>query len=381
MSAEADPTVTCYKRQATITPTPTITPTVTPTTTPGASGHPNMYLDKSEIDAIKTSITSGGPVLEEQKPWKIAYDNLMVDANTALNANIQSVTYGGPIPPSGDIHDEYTIDSDRTDYSALINVSKYVRSLGLAYAITGNSKYAEKALVFIRKWTIDPDTKMNPKFTTYGSRIELSITMPGMFYGADLIWNYPGWDNAEKEEFKKWTRQMIASAKTWSAEQNFENWRLVFISSASIITEDQNSRNYAFAKWKDIISSQMDTDGKMVLELNRETSLSYSLYAVNAMIQTAEIARHYGVDLYNYKLEDGRGLELALDYHARYVINPSLWQYSQTRTYDGANAALYELAYKFKQKPSYLAAMNRWGRPMYETRTMGPVTLTHSFKG
>jgi hypothetical protein len=198
-----------------------------------------------------------------------------------------------------------------------------------------------------------------------------------MFYGADLIWNYPDWNISDKNAFKSWAAQMINSAKTWSYKNNLENWKLVFISSASVITEDTNSRQYAFDRWKSIIADQMNLDGSMKQELKRTNSLSYSIFAINAMIQTAEIARHYDVDLYNYKLSDGRGLEKALDFYAPYVANPSTWPKKQISPYNGDGVALYELAYSFKQKSSYKDVINRWGRPMYDSRIMGPVTLTH----
>jgi len=97
------------------------------------------------------------------------------------------------------------------------------------------------------------------------------------------------------------------------------------------------------------------------------------------MVQTAEIARHHGVDLYNYTLEDGRSLEKALGYHASFAANPSSWHYQQINAYGGENAALYELGYASRQKSSYMDVINKWKRPMYESRIMGPVTLTHTF--
>ena len=142
-----------------------------------------------------------------------------------------------------------------------------------------------------------------------------------------------------------------------------------------------------------LIPQQMDAQGKMVHELIRVTSLDYSMYAVNAMIQVAEIARHHpelGYDLYDYKLSDGRGLEKALDFHVPYVYDPNAPQkwislgYKQQGGYDGAtkgNAQVYELAYAWKQKSSYMGCINRWKRPMYEIRNMGPITLTHAYRG
>lgn len=345
--------------------------------------HPNMYLNDDEISIIKRKIGN------DEQPWRVAYDNMINDDDKWLNMPIQSVTFGGNISPGGDIHEYNTgvpyitdgisgPDVDRTDYNAAINMSRTVRNLGLVYALTGKDVYAEKAIILINAWTIDPDTKMNPKFTNSQSFIELSVSIPAMFYGADLIWNYPGWNQTDKDAFRQWVAQMIEDAKGWNRDNNFENWRLVFISSGSVITEDVVSRKYAFDRWKSIIPDQMNLDGSMKQELTRTNSLTYSTYALNGMLQTAEIARHYGVDLYNYKLLDGRGLEKALDFHAPYIINSSNWTYKQIYQYKGDNSAIYELAYSFKQKSSYYDVINRWKRPMYEMRVMGQTTLTHA---
>lgn len=348
------------------------------------STHPNMYINANEIEYIKEN------VILNKEPWKMAYDSAIKNANSALNTPIQSVTFGGKTPTSGDIHDystDYPIlddgipnpNADRTDYNVVLKMTKAVRDLGIAYTFSGDSIYAEKAVQLINAWVVNPSTKMNPRYTNYQSRIEISITMPSLFYAADLVWNYPGWDSSDKAAFKEWSGKLADSARTsWSGESNVENWRLVLISSGAVMADDNDNLQFAFNKWKTLISDQMNMDGSLKYELRRTNSLSYSIFATNAMIQTAEIARHHGVDLYNYKLPDGRGLDTSLDFLAPYIINPSTWPHQQIITYTGESVAIYELAYSFGQKSSYMDIIKKWKRPMYETKTMGPVTLTHA---
>lgn len=361
----------------------TITSNISIVNVTSATGHPNMFLNQSEIEDIKEKVMSN------REPWKTAYERLMSEADSSLSTPIQSVTYGGITPPTGDIHDYWagTVlipDPDRTDYRAAIKLGKSVRALGISYALTGDSRYADKAVQLINAWTVTPSTRMNPRFTpgpnnTWVNVIEYYVTFPGMFYGADLIWNYPGWNSADKDEFKSWAKDLISSSgrNKPSNPQNYENWRTLFISSAAVVADDYDTLNWVSNYWKELIPLQMDSQGKMIRELERHNSLSYSLYAIGPMIQAAEIARHHGTDLYNYRLADGRSLELALDFHAPYVAGKKSWPYPQRDTYAGENAALYELAYSFKQKSPYMDVINKWGRPMYEGRTMGPVTLTH----
>ncbi len=370
--------------------------------------HPNMYLNMDEITAIKTKVQAN------QEPWKTAYDKLMSTSSDekygsmgwAMNLPKQSVTYDG----GGHVYK--TCDnppcSPRGDYDAAVKVGKAVRNLGLVYALTGESRYADKAIQLINAWCIDSDTYMEPIQGNFNSRIELSVTMPGMFYGADLIWNYSGWDTDKKNKFVDWVRKLAGDSESWVQDdcynnypckedgwcQNQEAWRLLFRMSTSVILGDANTRNDAFDKWKKYVDCQISSKGCTKGEVHRTTSLNYSMYAINALIQTAEIARHYGVDLYSYKTSDGRGLEKALDLYAKYVSDPnapSKWKSEcpcgkcqQDGGYDGStngNAQVYELAYTFVgNKSIYKQCIERWRRPMNEIRTMGPVTLTHALK-
>jgi len=363
-----------------------------------AASHPNMYLNQDEIDAIKIKISAN------EEPWTSAYSQVISAANSALNQSPLSVTFQGstgnqyfterpfcgwPTPPAcrdGEINP----NADRGDYVAAIALGAAVRDLGLAYAFTGEAQYADKAIDFIRAWSLNPGTRMIPT-TAIGNRIELFITLPGYFYGADLIWNYDGWDSGEKAAFTNWVKSVGDHARENGAGlNNFANWRVVLVASAGALLDDSALLDFAETEWRRLIPLQMNDAGssragQLGLEVGRTQGLHYSMYALNAMIQAAEILRHRNVDLYNFVDDGGRGLELALDFMTPYAINPSLWgNDSQTRGNEqirpitqNNSMALYELAYTQYEKQSYLDAINRWGRPMYDIRTMGVTTLTH----
>lgn len=358
--------------------------------------HPDMFIDSTEIESIKSMVVA------EKEPWLTAYKTLIKDAGKALKSPAFSVVNQGPT--TGNSINEYLTerpycgwdpaispcgkeccdgqknpDSDRSDYEAAIKFGKAVRDLGLAYAFTGDKKYADKALGLIKTWTIDPNTRMAPKFTISQSFIELYISIPGMFYGADLIWNYKGWSPADKTAFIKWTKDITLEAAGKRHKNNFENWRVAFVMAGAALLEDENLMNVAIRHFKDNIAKQVRPDGAMIHEIGRTNSLDYSLYAVLAMVQAAETVRHYGEDLYHYKSSDQHGLELILDYHAPYASGMAQWPYQQIKGYKGDNTWVYEFGYSIFQKPVYKAVLDHWGRPMYDERNMGPVSLTHGY--
>jgi hypothetical protein len=112
--------------------------------------------------------------------------------------------------------------------------------------------------------------------------------------------------------------------------------------------------------------------------LRRTLSLDYSIFALNAMTQGAEIARHFGVDLYGYRNSRNQGLETVFDAYAPYMLDPSAWPYQQISEYDQTGVFVYELAYShYGHKDIYQSIIDLYGRPLFDIRSMGPVTLTH----
>lgn len=360
-----------------------------------AASHPNSYLNAAELAAIKGRVQAG------DAPWAAAHSALIADADAALGLSPGSVTKQGSTG-----HDYYTEapycgwdpasspcgasccdgqinpNADRGDYVAAIAVSHAVRDLGLAYALTGKTAYADKAVTLIRVWCLDSATYMTPKATNGQSEIELAITIPGMFYGADLMWSYSGWPATQRTAFIQWTRDFATSFKTRRTsldEANFGDWRLVFLANAAVITEDPDLMAYVVGHYRQLTPNQIDAGGVLVKEIGRTKSLDYATYAANAIIQVAEIARHHGVDLYNYQAADGRGsIHKAMRWLAPYVKTPSTWPHPQISAYTGANAAAFELAYFAWGEAPMLDAINRWGRPVVDIRTAGHLTLTHA---
>jgi hypothetical protein len=125
------------------------------------------------------------------------------------------------------------------------------------------------------------------------------------------------------------------------------------------------------------MDGQMNLDGSLISEIVRPWGIGYGNYAMQAMAQAAEIARHQGYDLYNYKLPDGRGIEKGADYMAGPTANPATWPHSNTPAYAGQHSGYFEYLYQWKQKSTYLNAVKRWGRPAEEDWINRQVTLTH----
>jgi hypothetical protein len=368
--------------------------------TRAADEAPVLYLSAAEIADVKARVEAG------KEPWHAAHDAWRHDAEKALaHAGDYSVVRQGHVLEGGSPHDYCTdavyrgwkrVDgkdpdrrdgqinphADRADYEAAVAFGRDVRDLGLAYALTGEERYAKKAAALLEVWCVAPETRMTPRFPNMQSHIELSITMPDAIYGAAFLARWPGWPAEERAAVTQWVGDFASEAQHWAAPNNFDNWRVVVLAAAGAYLEDQAMLETAWARFRANIGTQMNDNGSLKFELTRVDALTYSAYALNAMMQAAEIARHHGVDLYHFTLPDGRGLERCLDFHAPYLADPARWVAegnSQHGEMNAGSAAVYELALReWPAKPAYRAVLQRWPRPLVEERIIGPITLTHA---
>ncbi len=345
---------------------------------------PNILLDLDELNAIKAKVVAN------IEPWKSGYNKLIIQANSALSLPDMSVTFGGLNQCGSNnifcTEPYYGASSDRYDW---LNGAKPlgigVRDLGMAYAFTGDSQYADKLIQLVKVWSINPSTAMQPVFGNSQGRMDLYGTMTGMIYGVGFVWDYSGWSQSDKDTFKNWVRTLAYNAKAFGpSPNNFENWRNALLSISGAFLDDQVLLDAAFQNYRNAIPSQVHWTGRMNWEYDRTNGwggLGYSLYAIHAMTITAEVARHRGVDLYNYTSDGVRGLKVALDYHVPFAINPSSWPWGiGTSTINGSSGVgIYEVAYSYWQDSNYLDVINQWGRPMTMGMwAFGVITLTHA---
>jgi hypothetical protein len=355
---------------------------------------PNLYLNQSEINQIKANISAS------YEPWKSAHTKFMQDANWSLtNVPLMSVVDngGGNIflsdPPYTQGQDGINNpESDRHDWDVAIRSSDTIFKLGLAYQLTNDEKYANRALEHIRHWYINPETRVDPGIGNIRNQIDVYTSLPQAFYGIDLLWNYPGFTQSEKTTIQNWAKlelkfvQELANNDQYMrgyGHNNWENARIAYQMVLAHFATDQTAFLDAVERWKDM-TRHINESNLLTGELGRTLSLTYSMMATSAINRGAEIARHNGIDLYSYRNSQGKGLQNVFDAHAPYLLNPSSWPFEQITTYQGIYVHSYEIAYTRYKKDSYKNVIEHFGRPIrYDRIGLGPTTLAFgsSFSG
>jgi len=262
-----------------------------------------------------------------------------------------------------------------------------VRTLALAHFVTGDDRYAEKAIDQIHHWFLDESSYQYPEGSgDYG--VEQYITIPKFLMGAALLRGHSYWD--AKDATTPWNDGSAAAAEdalaewatTWAdslTEPNHNNiwiWLAVAEASAAAYAGDDTLFQSAVDRYKsDPAWNDYNDDGSFQAELDRSNGFRYQLYRMKAHAMFCELARHRGMDLYSYN-----DLQRSFDWMAQYVLNPDDWQWgAESLEFDLSHEApgVYELAYSIWQEPAYLDVVKQAGRPVDDGRLLQWVTFSH----
>ena len=332
-----------------------------------------IYVDFDEIRKVKKLIENN------DKRFAGNYQQIIDNANMALNEGPFSVINKKRTPPSGDKHDYLSMgpywwpDSTKADglpyirHDGLINPEtrdEYVdtsgknkmfqntETLGWAYYFSEDKKYALKALELLETWFVKPETRMNPN-------LNFAQGIPGICDGRGIgiidwarinklittiqILDANGFMQKEtKTELWKWFEEyhtwLITHEYGRSEDDYFNNhgtWYDVQVTGIEMMlgkTEMAKAR-LERAKQKRI-ASQIEPDGSQPHELARTKSLGYSSMNLQAFIQLANLGKKLGVDLWNFESADGRSIKKAISFLQPIATKKKTWNYQQIADID-----------------------------------------------
>ena len=325
-----------------------------------------ILMDLEYLASTRARIEKDDPELKD------AYDQLIEDAEAALKEGPFSVTDKEKLPPSGDKHDYASYsrywwpdptkpdglpyirrdgetnpnsqnlkESDRQRLGALgINTE----TLGLAYYLTGDDKYAIKAAQLLRTWFLDKETYMNPNVNHAQCRPgHNNGTKSGVLDGrvlirafecSLLIANSTALSDNELKRLKEWAEQYfvwlttndmaLEEAASKNNHGSFYDVQAMYfgIYSGNLEASTQIAQKFAQRR----ILSQIEPDGSMPEEMARTRPLFYSIYNLHAMFLVANLAKKVDVDLWEAGDENSR-LRAALDYLVPYADSKNTWPY------------------------------------------------------
>ena len=309
--------------------------------------------------------------------------DMVLEANSILSEKPTSVMEKNQTAPSGNKHDFYSLAfyewpnpdtpdglpyvsrdgkvnpevytiSDRTNLNKMI---ERVKTLTIANYFTDNSTYSLKAKELLQVWFLDKETHMNPnldyaeiekgKGRLNPSGIMEGVDLPELTDAIRLLELSPEWSKEVSTGMEEWFNDyfnwLLSShsgkfeGKRMNNHGTYYNvqvaWIGLFLNKTDFTKDllESMMQDISSAPYEDIsklIVVRINPDGSQPFELERTTSLHYSMYNLLGLFQLAKIGNKIGIDMWNYEVR-GAGLKKALDFILPYALDKSTWPYQQ----------------------------------------------------
>jgi hypothetical protein len=316
---------------------------IEPTTSAGDSTSPSVpstspkgslgYLVlPTDLAARAAQAKQGVPLLRTAK------DEVLADADIALAV--------GP-------HATQVLDIPGTE-GPFVDDTAAAYGLGLAYAVSGDERYAAGARAEIMAWV--QTTKQLQHACPIDGSCQTSLivgrVVPGFVYAADLIRASAAWSAADEAAFVAWLHDLILPGL--SERQN--NWGDAGDFARAAITDyigDRAGFAAALAEWRTRLDL-IPADGHIPEETRRGTSgMSYTQEAIGYKVATARLAELRGVDLWSYVGKQGASLKSALDLLRMYWFAPATWPYDGNVRVPSPSP-MWEIVYQHYQDPAWV---------------------------
>lgn len=329
--------------------------------------------DRNHLEKVRSQI--------DRPMYSVAYGALIKDADSLLSVEPLSVMVKKKVAPSGDPHDYMSLaryyhpdpskpdglpyinrdgvtnsEIDLYDRNRLGETAGCISTLALAWYLSGNEDYADKATELIDTWFLNPATRMNPDF-------EYAQVIPGingnkgrcygvidgyslieMLDGVALLEGSKAWTGKKDKQLKKWVDSLL----DWILSSDQGREEAAQANNHSVAYDTQAIAFAMYAGREDVakriisefpekrIFRQIDPDGSQPHELKRTLSFHYSHYNLTHFIDIFLMAQKLGLKIDDKVSDDGRGFYKAMDFLASYLDkNQSEWPGQQLSGFEG----------------------------------------------
>ena len=343
--------------------------------------------DSAHLARVKESI--------HEPYYAAAFAHLLQQADACLQAGPLSVMDKQAVPESGDKHDYMSLaryywpDPSKPDGLPYVNrdgesnpelngydripmgtTCNRIETLSLAWYLSGNEAYAQRAVELLRVFFLDKATRMNPNLN-YAQVARGHNGNRGRSYGVLDAYSIVGMLDAllllEHGQASALTRRDCKEMRAWVSRllrwmQESEQGRKeraggnnhgvccdVMLAAFSLYVGDmEKAREVISEVPQRRIDTQIAPDGSQPQELRRTLSFHYSIYNLNFFADLCMLAHRVGVNLEDYVSTDGRSLYQALNFLSPYMgKSVEEWPHKQIHGWGEKQQDLARLLYRY----------------------------------
>ena len=274
----------------------------------GHSMHP-----LNQISYVKKKIK------EQQEPYFTAYRQLMHYADSIQDVS-QNALEDFAVPGFYDKPEEHRANSlalQRDAFAAYCSA--------LAYQLSGEECYGQKACYFLNAWS-----STNKKYSEHDGVLVMSYSGSALLMAAELMMDTPIWNSQDKDAFKAWVSQVYRKAvnEIRVHKNNWADWgRFGSLLAASLLDDKEEvARNVQLIK-SDLFV-KIAEDGHMPEEVVRgNNGIWYTYFSLAPMTAACWLVYNLtGENLFVWE-HNGASLKKALDYMLYFHQHPSEWKW------------------------------------------------------
>lgn len=230
---------------------------------------------------------------------------------------------------------------------AMIRLSQVVGALASAYQLTKDEKYVKHAILHLRAWFIDTNTKMNPNLlyaqaikgvaTGRGIGIIDTIQLMEVVQGLQAMYGAKSLTSNTVNGVKDWFVQYLQWLTTHQYgkdEMNAKNnhgtcWVMQVACFAKFVGAKQ-LMEFCSNRFKTIIlPEQMANDGSLPLELKRTKPFGYSIFNLDAMATICQLLSTKENNLWTYETPHGLGIKKGIQFLYPYLEDKTKWPFAK----------------------------------------------------
>jgi hypothetical protein len=255
---------------------------------------------------------------------------------------------------------------------AMIRLSQIIGALASAYQLTKDEKYVKHAVLHLRAWFINSDTKMNPNLlyaqaikgvaTGRGigiiDTIQLMEVVQGLqaMYGAKSL--PPEVTSATKSWFSSyltWLTEHQYGKDEMNAKNNHGTCWVMQVACFAKFVGDQKLMAFCSDRFKKVIlPQQMANNGSLPLELKRTKPFGYSIFNLDAMATICQLLSTKENNLWTFESPEGLGIKKGIEFLYPYLADKTKWPYAKDvmhwESWPVAQPSLLFAANAFQQK-------------------------------